>query len=75
MTRTEEYATCLRGGSKSRKFSEYYGRIAKELGCVYFDTAPGSSSPVHWTGVHLEAAEHAKLGKHWRSRVEEILGE
>lgn len=60
-------------GEKSRTFAIHYGRVAKELGCAYLDTAPVIvSSPLD--GIHFEAAEHRKLGKAVAVKVKELIG-
>lgn len=57
---------------KSKKFGEYYRRVAEEHHCHFMDTAPlVVSSPLD--GIHFEADQHAKLGKAVAARVREIL--
>ena len=44
------------------KFSNYYERIAREMGCAFLDTSKVIvSSPLD--GIHFEAGEHEKLGQ------------
>jgi lysophospholipase L1-like esterase len=46
---------------KSRRFAEYYARVAKERGCAFLDTGQVIVSS-DLDGIHLEVSEHAKLG-------------
>lgn len=47
---------------KSRKFSEYYRRVAEEYGCMLLDTSEVIVSS-DLDGIHFEAGEHQKLGE------------
>jgi lysophospholipase L1-like esterase len=69
-----EYAEMFEdAGRKSQKFSERYGRVAKELGCAYLDTSVVIvSSPLD--GIHFEGGEHCKLGKAVAVKVKELFG-
>ena len=69
-----EYAEMFEdAGRKSQKFSERYGRVAKELGCAYLDTSIVIvSSPLD--GIHFERDEHRKLGKAVAEKVKELIG-
>jgi len=69
-----EYAEMFEdAGSKSQEFSEYYGRVAKELGCAYLDTSMVIvSSPLD--GIHFEREEQRKLGKAVAVKVKELIG-
>ncbi|MCB0213933.1 MAG: SGNH/GDSL hydrolase family protein [Anaerolineae bacterium] len=58
--------------AKSEKFGQYYGQIAQEYGCYFFDTAQViQSSPLD--GIHFEATEHRKLGEAVAAKVKEIV--
>ena len=48
--------------AKSRRFAEHYARVAQERGCAFLDTGQVIVSS-DLDGIHLEASEHAKLGK------------
>ena len=67
-------AEIFQGGvAKSKKFSQFYRRVAQERGCAFLDTAEVIvSSKVD--GVHLEAGEQRKLGLTVAAKVREILG-
>jgi lysophospholipase L1-like esterase len=59
-------------GRKSQKFSEHYGKVAKELGCACLDTSVVIvSSPLD--GIHFEGGEHRKLGKAVAAKVKELI--
>jgi lysophospholipase L1-like esterase len=49
-------------GVQSRKFSEYYRRVAEEYGCMLLDTSEVIVSS-DLDGIHFEAGEHQKLGE------------
>jgi lysophospholipase L1-like esterase len=57
---------------KSRKFSEYYRRVAEEYGCEFLDTGKIIVSS-DLDGIHFEAEQHWKLGSGVELRVREIL--
>jgi lysophospholipase L1-like esterase len=58
---------------KSLKFAAYYRRVAEEMGCAFLDSATVIvSSPLD--GIHLEAADHRKLGEAVAARVKEMVG-
>jgi lysophospholipase L1-like esterase len=60
-----------RAGEKSIKFSKYYERVAREMGCAFRDTAKIIvSSPLD--GIHFEAGEHQKLGQAVATKVKEM---
>jgi lysophospholipase L1-like esterase len=60
-------------GRKSQKFSEHYGRVAREMGCAYLDTSMVIvSSPLD--GVHFEREAHRKLGNAVAVKVKELIG-
>lgn len=68
-----EYAEMFEGAqAKSRKFGEYYRRIAEEEGCDFFDTS-GVIVSSDIDGIHLEEGEHQKLGKAMAKVVRKIL--
>lgn len=48
--------------AKSKRFPTCYEAIAKQLGCAFFNSQ-GIVQPSTTDGIHLEAIEHAKLGK------------
>jgi lysophospholipase L1-like esterase len=56
--------------SKSLKLAEHYQRIARQMGCFFLD--PGTISSL-LDGIHLEEAEHFKLGQAVALKVKEIL--
>lgn len=74
VTPSEEYVKMFEeAGGGSQKFSEYYRRVAKELGCAFLDTSVVIvSSPLD--GIHFEGREHCKLGKAVAVKVKELLG-
>jgi lysophospholipase L1-like esterase len=48
--------------AKLRKLPEYYAKLAREMGCDFFDaSAIVRSSDID--GIHWEASEHGKLGQ------------
>lgn len=58
---------------KSRKFAEHYGRVAQEMRCACLDAGTVIvSSPLD--GIHLEAAEHVKLGTAVAAKVKDTIG-
>lgn len=58
--------------SKSLKLPEHYQRISQQLRCAFLDTGTViTSSPLD--GIHLEEAEHLKLGQAVSMKVKEIL--
>lgn len=67
------YAEMFEGaGEKSEKFSQYYGRVAQEVGCAFLDTSKiVVSSPLD--GIHFEGGEHQKLGQAAAVKVKEII--
>jgi len=68
-----EYAEMFEGAqAKSRKFGEYYRRIAEEEGCDFLDTS-GVIVSSDIDGIHLEEGEHQKLGKAMAKVVRKIL--
>ena len=68
-----EYAEMFEDAEgKSRRFSDHYRAIAAALGCAFLDTATVVvSSPLD--GIHLEAAEHRKLGQAVAAKITELL--
>jgi lysophospholipase L1-like esterase len=68
-----DMAQMFEGASeKSRQFPEYYGRFAEQYGCEFLDaSAVITSSDVD--GIHLDAAEHRKLGEAVAALVANIL--
>jgi hypothetical protein len=58
---------------KSKRFGHYYGIFAERNGLDVLDA--GSvivSSPVD--GIHIDAPEHAKLGKAVAAKIREMIG-
>jgi hypothetical protein len=70
-----DYDDFLAGGTeKSRQFARYYGIWAARNGLDFLDAGSVvTSSPKD--GVHLEPAEHDKLGNAVAARIRQILGE
>ena len=73
MTHLPDVYEKLAGGpEKSARFPQCYEAVAKALGCAFLNSQEFTSpSPVD--GIHLEAADHAKLGKAMADRVRELL--
>jgi lysophospholipase L1-like esterase len=69
-----EFAPMFEGAAvKSRELGKRYRAVAEELGCHFLDT----STIVHSSdldGIHLEPAEHIKLGNAVAGKVREIFG-
>ncbi len=59
-------------GVKSRKFSEYYRRVAEEYGCMLLDASEVIVSS-DLDGIHFEASEHQKLGEAVAAQVRNIF--
>jgi lysophospholipase L1-like esterase len=57
---------------KSRRFSEYYRRVAEEYGCMLLDTSEVIVSS-DLDGIHFEASEHQKLGEAVATLVKNIF--
>ena len=57
---------------KSAGLGEAYASIAAELGCDFFD-AGGKIAASNVDGVHLDADQHAILGRHMVETVRRIL--
>lgn len=57
---------------KSRQLGEQYARVAQELGCAFLDTQTIVTSS-NLDGIHLEAAEHAKLGRVVADKIRLLL--
>jgi lysophospholipase L1-like esterase len=73
-TTLTEFADMFEGaGQKSKKLSQEYSRIAKELDCAYLDTADVIVSS-ELDGIHFEGEEHRKLGKALVAKVKELIG-
>jgi lysophospholipase L1-like esterase len=72
-TTLTNYSEMFEGsGEKSKKFSQYYGRVAQEMGCAFLDTSEIIvSSPLD--GIHFEAGEHQKLGQAVALKVKELV--
>ena len=71
--RLTEFSEMFEGGlEKSKKFSEYYKRVAEEHGCEFFDTSSVvRSSDID--GVHFDKESHRTLGKAIAEVVRKIL--
>jgi len=71
--RLTELSEIFEGGpEKSKKFSEYYRRVAEEHSCEFFD----SSSVVRSSdidGVHFDKESHRALGRAIAEVVRKIL--
>lgn len=70
---TGEFACMFEDGmEKSLKFSECYEKVAIEQKCCFLDTSKiVKSSSID--GIHLEKAEHKKLGIEIAKKVKEII--
>ncbi|MGI6176713.1 MAG: SGNH/GDSL hydrolase family protein [Christensenellales bacterium] len=63
----------LHAHERSKEFAQHYAAIADEYGCDFFDAASvAAASPID--GVHLDAAEHEKLGKALACKVRQMMG-
>ena len=60
-------------GAKSHLFSQHYQRVAEQFRCRFLDTRSHVVSSER-DGIHLEAAEYAKLGRAVAKAVRSILG-
>ena len=68
-----DFAEMFEGAeAKSRRVSEHYRRVTQERGCAFLDTSQVIVSS-DLDGIHLEADEHAKLGRAVAARVRELL--
>jgi lysophospholipase L1-like esterase len=69
-----DYAELFTGAAeKSRGLSAAYKRVADELGAAFFDAATLIVSSDR-DGIHLEAGEHAKLGRALADHVRAQIG-
>jgi lysophospholipase L1-like esterase len=69
-----QFAEMFEGAeAKSVRFAAHYRRVAAERGCALLDASEVVVSS-DLDGIHLEAAEHAKLGKAVARKVRGILG-
>lgn len=60
------------GKTKSRQLGDYYSQVAEEYGCSFLDSSKVVvASDID--GIHLDSAEHVKLGYKIAEIVEEIL--
>jgi lysophospholipase L1-like esterase len=74
LAKLTEYAEMFEGAdAKSRQFSQQYQRAAQERGCEFLDTSKIIVSS-DLDGIHLDVAEHRKLGLAVAARIREILG-
>ncbi len=73
VTTLTDFAEMFEGAEpKSPRFSAHYRRVAEQYGCHVLDAGDvAASSPLD--GIHLEAAEHAKLGQAVAIAVRSIL--
>ncbi|MEZ0385913.1 MAG: SGNH/GDSL hydrolase family protein [Verrucomicrobium sp.] len=60
--------------AKAKRFPEHYASIAKPHGCAYLNTQT-VVTPSTVDALHLEAEEHAKLGKAVAHKVKAIFGD
>jgi len=68
-----DFAEMFEGADeKSKKFSEYYKRVAKEHDCEFFDASEIIVSS-NLDGIHFEEIEHHKLGKAVANIVKKLL--
>jgi len=57
---------------KSKQLATHFAAVAQEVGCQYMDTG-GIVAASALDGIHLEAQEHAKLGRAVAAQVRTIL--
>jgi lysophospholipase L1-like esterase len=57
---------------KSARFPACYEAVAKSLGCAFLNSQE-FTTPSPTDGIHLEAADHAKLGKAMAEKVRGIV--
>jgi len=74
IARLSEYAEMFGDGAreKSKQFARFYRLIADQYRCHFLDAAQIVVSS-DLDGIHLDADQHAKLGKAVAARVKEIL--
>lgn len=66
------YEKLAGGQEKSTRFPACYEAVAKSLGCAFLNSQEFTSpSPID--GIHLEAAEHARLGKAIAEAVRQLM--
>lgn len=58
---------------ESRLFATHYARIARDLGCGYFDAAPVATA-VPIDGIHLDAKSTRAIGEGLVPVVKQVLG-
>jgi lysophospholipase L1-like esterase len=57
----------------SKKLAAHYARVARELGCAFWDTGQVVvSSPLD--GIHLEGEQHRRLGEAVAAQVKDLIG-
>jgi len=73
LARLSEFAEMFTGATeKALRFSHHFRRVADEYGCQLLDCSQVIiSSDID--GIHLEAEEHAKLGRAVANRVKALL--
>jgi lysophospholipase L1-like esterase len=72
--RLSEFGPMFEGGTeKSRSFAALYARVAAERRCPFLDAGEIVRSS-DLDGIHLETAEHRKLGEAVAREVKKILG-
>lgn len=70
VSRLTAFAEMFEGArAKSERFGAHYGRVARERGCAYLNTAKVIVSS-DLDGIHLEPEEHDKLGRAVAERVQ-----
>jgi lysophospholipase L1-like esterase len=73
--RLTELAQMFAGAEeKSKEFSRQYRRVAQKYGCMLLDASEVVRASDR-DGLHLEAAEHRKLGEAVAASVKKTLGE
>jgi len=73
MTHLPDVYEKLAGGQeKSARFPACYEAVAKALGCAYLNSQE-FTTPSATDGIHLDAADHAKLGKAMAQAVKRLV--
>lgn len=73
LTELSDFAPEFESGKiKSRQLGVYYSQVAEEYGCNFLDSSKVVVAS-NIDGIHLDSAEHVKLGHKIAEIVEEIL--